>query len=92
MFLCLLIIYYKTFTTFVSFLYRIEFWAFAMCFDIQDSSSLWHVSRVMQSRESDFFLNGINNLFFVTGTECAYYEVGTDFICDMHEFIVSRGH
>ena len=47
-------LYYKTFTTFISFLYRTEFWVFAMCFDIQDSSSLWHVSRVMQRRESDF--------------------------------------
>lgn len=39
---------------------------------------------------SNFFLNGINSLFFVMGTNCAYYEVGADFICDMHEFGASR--
>jgi hypothetical protein len=51
---------------------------------------MWHVSHVMQRIESDFFLNGINSQHFVMGIKYAYYKVGTDFICDMHEFVASR--
>jgi hypothetical protein len=49
-----------------------------------------HVSRMMQKKERDFFLKGINSLCCVMGKKYAYYEVGTDFVCDMHKFVASR--
>jgi len=44
----------------------------------------------MQRIKGDFISDGINSLYFVMGTKYTYYEVGTDFICDVHEFVASR--